>query len=126
VPIVVHKSFKGHSTYNIARRLAVSVDSVTSWSNRPLVLIFYLGLFVSMLAAAGALYLTIRWMFFGGFLVGWASVIVSVWLLGGLCLMSLGVIGYYLAKVFIETKQRPYTVIRDVYWHETDGAGLPG
>jgi hypothetical protein len=48
-------------------------------------------------------------------LTGWPSLIVSVWLLGGLSLFCLGIIGIYLSKVFMETKQRPYTVIEKVY-----------
>ena len=51
--------------------------------------------------------------------MGWASVIVSIWLLGGITIFCLGVIGIYLSKIFIEVKQRPYTIIRDIYKHET-------
>jgi len=54
-------------------------------------------------------------LFFGVLLAGWPSLIVSVWLLGGLTLLSLGVIGMYVSKVFIETKQRPYTIVRETY-----------
>jgi putative glycosyltransferase len=57
-------------------------------------------------------------------LPGWASLIVSVWILGGLTLFSLGVIGMYLSKVFIETKQRPYTIIRQVYERTTRHSDL--
>lgn len=120
VPMVVQKIFKGHSTYTLARRFNVTIDSLTSWSNRPLVMIFYLGLLVSVMAVLGATYITVRWMFFGGFLVGWGSVIVSIWMLGGMSMLALGTIGFYVSKVFIETKQRPYTIIRDLYWHEDD------
>ena len=49
------------------------------------------------------------------FLPEWPSIIVSIWLLGGLVLASLGIIGVYLSKIFIETKQRPYTIVRHVY-----------
>jgi putative glycosyltransferase len=48
-------------------------------------------------------------------LPGWPSLIVSVWLLGGLILASIGIIGIYLSKIFIETKQRPYTIVRAIY-----------
>ena len=52
------------------------------------------------------------------FLTGWPSLIVSVWLLGGLVIFCLGIIGIYLSKIFTETKERPYTVIRQLYGWE--------
>jgi putative glycosyltransferase len=62
-----------------------------------------------------ALYLIIRRIFLGVMLQGWASLIVSIWLLGGITIFCLGIIAIYLSKVFIEVKQRPYTIIREVY-----------
>jgi putative glycosyltransferase len=61
VPVVVRKDSKGSSAYNIARKISIVVNSITSFSNRPLVYIFYLGLIVSMLSAIAALYLIIKW-----------------------------------------------------------------
>ena len=115
VPFPVEKRWKGESSYNLACRVSLLVDGITSFSARPLAMIFYLGIAISLAAFLGVLAIVVRWAFFGGFLVGWASVIVSIWLLGGLTLSSLGIIGYYLAKVFVETKQRPYGIVRDVY-----------
>jgi len=115
VPLPVEKRWKGQSTYDVARRVSTLVDGITSFSVRPLAMIFYLGVAIFLLALLGALTIVVRWAFFGGFLVGWASTIVSIWLLGGLTLSSLGVIGYYLAKIFVETKQRPYAIVRAVY-----------
>ena len=98
------------------------VNSITSFSSRPLVFIFYLGVVIGALAAVAALYLVIRRIFFGILLPGWPSLIVSVWLLGGLILACLGIIGIYLSKIFIETKQRPYTIVRSVHERTADPA----
>ena len=68
-----------------------------------------------MLSGVFGTYLIVRRVFFGELLQGWPSLIVSVWFLGGLTLLCLGVLGVYLAKVFTEVKQRPYTVIREVF-----------
>jgi putative glycosyltransferase len=114
---VIDKHHKGRSTYDFGRKLAHVVNSITSFSNRPLVFIFYLGLGISVLAGLAAGYLVVRRLFFGVLLAGWPSLMVSVWLLGGLTLLCLGVIGIYLSKIFIETKQRPYTIVRQVYEH---------
>ena len=62
-----------------------------------------------------ALYLIIRKVFFGAILAGWPSLMVTIWLLGGLMIFCVGVIGIYLSRVFMETKERPYTIIRQIY-----------
>jgi putative glycosyltransferase len=51
---------------------------------------------------------------------GWASIMVSIWFLGGVMIFCVGVLGIYLAKVFTETKERPYTIIRRIYETESD------
>jgi putative glycosyltransferase len=67
------------------------------------------------LAALAAVYLIVRAFVRGYGVPGWASLIVSIWFLGGMTIFCLGVIGVYLAKVFIETKDRPYTIVRAEY-----------
>lgn len=125
-PAIVTKECKGSSTYNLRRRFSLFINAITSFSNKPLVFIFYLGCGIVFCSSLAALYLIIRRIFFGALLAGWPSLIVSVWLLGGLTIFCLGVIGIYLAKVFMETKQRPYTIIKQIYEQkEEDGAKLP-
>lgn len=123
LPITVNKHARTTSTYGLAHKLAILVNSVTSFSDKPLVFIFYLGTLIVVLATLAASYLIIRRLFFGELLAGWPSLIVSVWLLGGLTLFSLGIIGIYLSKVFLETKQRPYTIIREIHERTTSDAG---
>jgi putative glycosyltransferase len=115
VALPIKKHSRSQSTYGLGHKIAILVNSITSFSDKPLVLIFYLGSIIVMLASLAAAYLVVRRLFFGEYLAGWPSLIVSVWLLGGATLFSLGIIGMYLAKVFIETKQRPYTIIRQTY-----------
>jgi putative glycosyltransferase len=112
VPIVADKKSRGSTTYQLGARFAVLVNAVTSFSSRPLIYIFYLGCMIMTTATAAALYLTWRVMFRGVGVAGWPSLIVSVWFLGGMTIFCLGVIGIYLAKVFMETKDRPYTIVR--------------
>ena len=122
VPIVVKKLSKGSSTYTLRRKISVLVNSITSFSNRPLVFIFYLGCVIVFLSSMAASYLIFKRVFFGVLLAGWPSLIVSVWLLGGLTIFCLGVIGIYVSKIFSETKERPYTVVRKLY-KRTQGVG---
>lgn len=115
VAVAVTKHSHSSTTYGLAHKVAILVNSITSFSDKPLVFIFYSGVIILLAAVAAAAYLVIRRLFFGVLLAGWPSLIVSVWLLGGLTIFSLGIIGIYLSKVFLETKQRPYTIVRSVY-----------
>jgi putative glycosyltransferase len=113
--IPVHKGHRGQSSYSVRRRISVLVNALTSFSNRPLIYIFYLGsavMLLSMAAGAFLIYESLRG-YFG--VPGWASIMVSIWFLGGLTIFCVGVVGVYVAKVFTETKDRPYTVVRHEY-----------
>jgi putative glycosyltransferase len=117
VPVAIEKKDKGRTTYGVGRKAAVLVNSLTSFSNRPLILIFWAGCLILGCAMIAAVDLVVRRLFFGTLLQGWPSLIVSIWLLGGLTIFCLGVIGIYVAKIFTEVKERPYTVVRRVYEH---------
>jgi putative glycosyltransferase len=115
----VSHSVKKHSTspttYTFAKKMNLLVDSITSFSNAPLIAIFYFGLLVSAVAAAFTCYLIVNRYVLDTPLSGWTSVMASVWLLGGLMISFVGVIGIYLAKVFSEAKRRPNTIVREIY-----------
>ena len=121
VPVVKHR--KPTTTYTLARKVDAFVASVTSFSNRPLLVVFYLGLAIVLAATAAAVYLIVRVIFFQTLLAGWPSLIISVWLLGGLTIFCLGLIGLYVSRIFSETKDRPYTIIRRI--HEAERAQQP-
>jgi len=122
VPVNVTKHHTGVSTYNFARKISHLVNAVTSFSSKPLVFIFYLGCLILAVSSIAAIDLMVRKVLFGTLLEGWASLIVSVWLLGGLTIFCLGVIGIYLSKIFIEVKQRPYTIVRQIFEDELPDA----
>jgi putative glycosyltransferase len=115
VPVTVSKGSRGGTSYTLGRRLSAMVNSITSFSNAPLVAIFHFGVAISFFAFCYLVYLTLKWGFLEEPVLGWTSVIASIWLLGGLIISFLGVIGIYLSKVFSEAKRRPYTVIRKVW-----------
>lgn len=110
-------------TYGFADRVAVMVNAITSFSNKPLVYVFYLGCLLMGLAGLAGAVLIWHVMFRGVAVAGWPSLIVSVWFLGGVSIFCLGVIGMYLSKVFMETKDRPYTIVRAYHPPATGGAG---
>jgi putative glycosyltransferase len=114
-PHTVRKHSKSETTYTFRRKMSILINSVTSFSNAPLVSIFYVGVMISALSTAYIAYLVIQWSFFARPPSGWTSVMASIWLLGGMMISFIGVVGIYLSKIFSETKQRPYTIVRKVY-----------
>ena len=114
-PCSVNKRSRSKTTYSFQKKMSHLVNSITSFSNAPLIGIFYVGLSISMFSAAYILYILIYWLFLDTPLSGWTSIMASIWLLGGLIISFLGVVGIYIAKVFTETKRRPYTIVRPVY-----------
>lgn len=115
IPFEVKKLHKGRSSYNLSKKMSIFFNSITSFSNKPLMFIFYFGFLISLVSGISALYLIIKRLFFGVFLAGWPSLIVSIWLLSGIILFCIGILGIYLSKIFTETKQRPYTVIKHIF-----------
>ncbi|QFY41401.1 glycosyltransferase family 2 protein [Candidatus Methylospira mobilis] len=120
-PYAVVKHSTSATTYSLRHKLAMLVNSVTSFSSAPLIAIFNLGLFISLCAAVYFAYLIILWQFFARPLSGWTSVMASIWLLGGLTIFFIGVIGIYLSRIYSETKRRPYTIIRKIYGQRRNG-----
>lgn len=115
--IEFEKESRGNTSYSMSRRLVLLMDSITSFSELPLFLVFYVGcavLFGSILMGA---YLIIR-RFNGHLLEGWVSTMVSIAFFGGLTVFSIGVVGLYVSRIFIETKGRPYTLIRRIHGRE--------
>ncbi len=112
-PIKKHNT--SETTYTFRSKMSLLVNSVTSFSNVPLIGIFYIGVIISLVAGGFTAYLLINWLFLAKPLSGWTSLMTSVWLLGGLVISFIGIVGIYLSKIFSETKRRPYTIVRHIY-----------
>ena len=105
--------FAGESKYPLSKMIAFALEGVTSLSVRPLRMITALGFLVFFASLVMITYNVIRWAT-GNTVTGWASLACSVWLIGGLILLSLGVIGEYLGKLYLESKGRPRFLIQEV------------
>ena len=90
--------------------LALALEGITSLSIKPIRLITGLGFMVFFVSIAMLIYILVRF-FMGATVVGWASVAVSVWAIGGLLLLSIGVVGEYIGKIYLETKERPRFIV---------------
>ncbi|MGP0074390.1 MAG: glycosyltransferase family 2 protein [Bryobacteraceae bacterium] len=115
--VAFEKGFRGETGYNFSHRLLVLLDSVTSFSELPLFFIFFLGCAVLLGSIVMAVYLVARRLS-GHLAEGWVSTIVAIAFFGGLIIFSVGVVGLYVSRIFIETKARPYTVIRRIHAKE--------
>lgn len=101
-----HERFAGESKYPLRKMLALAFEGITSLSTRPVKLISLLGAAIFGISLLMLLYFFVQY-FLGNTVQGWASLAVSVWALGGLQLLAIGVIGEYVGKVYLETKARP-------------------
>ena len=105
--------FAGESKYPLKKMLSFAMEGITSLSVKPIRMITGLGFLVFLVSIAMLIYSIVRWAM-GETILGWASLICSVWAIGGLILLSLGIIGEYIGKVYLETKERPRFLIREV------------
>lgn len=103
------------TSYSLSRKFSVLIDAVTSFSSSPLKLIFGTGVVIFTASVIVTLSLLIEWINDGNPTSGWASLILSIWFLGGLNMLSLGVIGVYVSKIFMETKRRPRVIVSEVF-----------
>jgi len=120
-PYTVVKRSNSDSTYSLARKLDILINVITSFSVRPLHMVFHLGLLIAVVTSIAAAMMVAQKLFLGGALSGWTSLIVSIWLLGGMTICCIGIVGLYVAKTFSEAKRRPYTIVRSVSGFERDG-----
>lgn len=120
VPLIGYKSdvvlyernerFAGESKYPLKKMLSFAFEGITSFSVKPIRLILIVGILMFISSLAAILYFLIIWMA-GKTVQGWTTVVASIWMLGGIQLLCLGVIGEYIGKIYIESKERPKYII---------------
>lgn len=102
----------GESKYPLKKMLAFSIDGITSFSIAPLRFITYIGLTTTIVSLIMIIFAVVRHAE-GDTIAGWTSILVSLWFIGGITLTSLGVIGVYIGKIFIEVKRRPRYFVQE-------------
>ena len=107
-----HERFAGESKYPLKKMIAFALDGITSLSIKPIRIITGLGFTIFFISVIALIYsLVVK--FTGNTVTGWTSLTLSIWMLGGIQLLSLGVIGEYVGKMYNETKRRPRFIIAD-------------
>lgn len=107
-----HERMKGESHYPLHKMLALAVDGITSLSIKPIRIITGMGIFMSLLSIILIIYVLISFGS-GNVVQGWSSNVIIVLLIGGIQMISLGVIGEYVGKIYLETKHRPRFIISE-------------
>lgn len=113
---------QGQTKWNYWRLWNFALDGITSFSTIPLKVWSYLGLILALIALLYASFLFIRTLILGVDVPGYASIMVAILFLGGIQLITLGVIGEYLGRVYEESKGRPLYLVRDAYGFEANGS----
>lgn len=109
----------GESKYPLKKMLALAFNGISSFSVKPISMIMTLGLFIIFCSVLAATYALISY-FTGRVVQGWTSLILSIWFLGGLQLIAIGMVGLYIGKIYMEVKQRPRYNIEKVLKFEKE------
>lgn len=113
--VYAQKKNKGKTAYTLEKKITLTLDAITSFSRRPLIFIFLLGTTISFLSLGGVFCFILAKFIWGlTYLSGWSSLMLTICFFGGMSLASIGIVGIYLGKVFIEVKNRP-CIVKDVF-----------
>ena len=110
---VISERFAGQSKYTLGKMLRLALNGITAFSVKPLFLIFNLGVLFLIIAFCIGIYV-VRALILGTAVPGWSSLILSIWLVGGFVLISLGIVGTYLGQIYTEVKHRPLYHVAEV------------
>ncbi len=113
--ILVNKGHKGSTDYTLSKKIDLAINFLSTVSSKPLLYIFYIGATITFISLLAVFFLFCNKFFFNRAPMGWTSLVVTLWLLGGMIIFFQGIIGIYLAKIFIEVKNRPLTIIKEIH-----------
>ena len=107
-----HERFAGESKYPLKKMLNFAFDGITSFSVKPIRMVTTLGIIIFAISILMLIYFLITWCI-GWTVPGWTSIVVSVWAIGGLQILAIGIIGEYIGKIYMETKARPKFIVQE-------------
>ena len=105
--------FAGESKYPLKKMLSFAFEGITSLSVKPIKMIFNVGILICVISVLAIIYCLVRH-FTNNTVSGWTSLVMSIWFLGGLQLIAIGMVGQYIGKIYLETKARPKFIIEQV------------
>lgn len=118
IPVLVNKPYKGESSYTFKRKLSLAMDTIIGSTSRPLYLLSAMGIIITLFSFLYIIWTVFRVLFLADetdMSLGWASVFVSVWFFGGIIQFSIGFVGLYVSRIFIECKNNPMYMIKKIW-----------
>ncbi|MFY9074608.1 glycosyltransferase family 2 protein [Malaciobacter mytili] len=112
------KGYRGESNYNLSKKINMAIDMITSFSVKPLRIVFSTGLLITFLSIFYIIFLVFNKFVHDYVYEGWTALMISIWLVTGLIMSSIGILGIYLSKIFLEVKDRPRTVVKNIFKEE--------
>lgn len=103
--------YEGKSSYNLRKKIKMAFEIITSQSNKPLLFSIKAGFIIAAFALIYIIYLIARYILVGDIVVGWTTIVASIYLMGGILLSAIGIVGIYVGNIFNEAKNRPLYVI---------------
>lgn len=113
IELVGDERFSGSSSYSFSKKMNMAFELITAQSNKPLQLSIRIGFVISLIAFAFLTYTVLRQLLFNDGAAGWTSLIASIYLMGGIILAAIGIVGLYVGNIFTEVKNRPLYVIEE-------------
>ena len=113
-PLEIRRNFKGQSSYDFMKRAKLALNSIVAFSSAPLIYISLLGFLITFVASVVVAIIIFRKFSNDNYQAGWSSIVVSIWMVGGLILSSVGVVGIYISKIFNQVKNRPKYLIKKI------------
>ncbi|MCR5670496.1 MAG: glycosyltransferase family 2 protein [Butyrivibrio sp.] len=121
IEIESDERFAGKSSYTFSKKVNLAISLITEQSNKPLIMSVKLGFIISFISLIYLIYILIRYFVVRDFDMGWPSTIAAVYLMGGLMLSALGIVGIYIGNIFSESKERPIYIIDEIINRHKEG-----
>ena len=109
---VIHEREAGKSKYTLSRMLGLALDGITSFSVKPIYIIMYVGIIFFFISLLIGLYVLVS-LIIGSAVHGWASLMLSIWLVGSVTILSIASVGIYIGKMYVEVKRRPLYIVKE-------------
>lgn len=115
VPHATKKGSKGQTTYTFMRKITLALDALISYTNKPLTFIAVFGVVICLMSFALNMGFAVRYFSGDNPVEGWMWILASIWLLGGLTILAIGMVGFYVGRIFIQVKARPNAIVKRIH-----------
>lgn len=120
IPLEGDSRYEGKSSYTLSKKINMALEVISTMSNKPLLISIKIGFFLTLVSFIYITFLVVQYFLVDDMEMGWTSTVASIYLVAGLLLCALGVVGLYVGNIFKETKRRPLYIVQDIMRKEND------